>query len=471
MAFLTVAASGSGQEAAVTTSHSVAVPASPAAGNVLLVIIHTTGISITVTPPTGFETVGTPNRHTPQGQWQSTAGPWVFAKRSNGTETTPAVFTTPSTQRSTHVWLELNNVAEDMLFGGIAITSASSTGANPNPPANALPTTYGWNDSDVFYLAVTAWTTSNITFTSHPSTYTGIASEKVTSQATGIAVARKDVAALSEDPGTFALSGNSAWVALTIAIRNADNPIYPTAVTQLLGEVGYAADTKNVDITQWLSEVGYSADDKTTDITQFLVEVAYVPFYGARVPLSVLGTASFEPDITTEATGTETLVPVVELGIETFEPTAAAGFIGSVTVSPVTPPLELTSFAPTMPFTVPVNELGVATFAPFATQGLVGSVTVTPVTPPLDLNPYPPSIVTTTVVGLAGLGITGFIPTATEGLVGSVTVTPVTPPLGVNTFSPRVTNGSPPADDDCCCCCWNMTVTVSVRFSSRDSVR
>jgi hypothetical protein len=295
MAFATVAASGSGQEATLTTNHSVAIPATPAVGNVLLVIIHTTGSSITVTPPDGFVSVGSPNFVTRiSGQWQTTSGPWVFAKRSNGTESTPAVFTTPSTQRSTHVWMELSNVAEDALFDGIRITSATATNANPNPPVNALPTAYDWNDSDVLYLAVTTWTTAATTFTSHPSTYTGIASEKVTSQPTGIAVARKDVAALSEDPGTFTLSASGTWVALTIAIRNADNPSYPTditqflsevgysgeggtSVTQLLSEVGYSADTKNVDITQWLSEVGYSADDKTVDVTQFLVEVAYVP--------------------------------------------------------------------------------------------------------------------------------------------------------------------------------------------------
>jgi hypothetical protein len=295
MAFPVVASSGSGQQAVLATSHSVAIPAAPGVGNVLLVILHTTGTSNTVTPPAGFIPVGSPGFVTPiSGQWQTTTGPWVFAKISNGIETTPAVFTTATAAVSTHVWMELSNVSNDPLLSAIRITSATGTSVNPNPPANALPGTYLWNDPDVLYLAATSWTTAAPTFTSHPASYTAVASQKVAAQGTGIAVSRREVSALSEDPGTFTLSASSVWVALTIAIRSADSPTYPTSISQFLSEVGYSgeggtsisqflsevgysADNKNVDITQFLSEVGYSADNKTVDITQLLFEVAYEP--------------------------------------------------------------------------------------------------------------------------------------------------------------------------------------------------
>jgi len=274
MAFATIVASGSGQQAALTTNHNVDVPALPSAGNVLLVVIHTTGASNVVTPPAGFVPVGAPDPWGQLGQWQSTTGPWVFAKRTSGAETTPAVFTTAASAFSTHVWMEVSNVSNDALFDGIRITSATGASVNPNPPVNALPGTYLWNDPDVLYLAATSWTTAATTFTSHPASYTAVASQKVAAQGTGIAVSRRDVSALSEDPGTFAITAISGWVALTIAIRSNDSFSTTERVTQLLEEVAYEAEPA-LRFTQLIEEVAYEAAP-ALQFTQLVLEVAYI---------------------------------------------------------------------------------------------------------------------------------------------------------------------------------------------------
>jgi len=266
--FPVIVTSGTGTQAVATTSHSVAIPASPGVGNTLLVIFGTANSTATITPPAGFVAIS-PSILTDR--WGSTTGPVVFAKISNGTESTPVVFTSSANAVSAHVWMEISKVPS---LDGIRITTATGASTTVNPPNNALPTTYVWNNSDILYLAVAnLFTNVNETLTA-PSTYTSV--DKAFTLQAQIAVAQKEVAALSEDPGVFGtMTAAWDWVALTIAIRNSTTPSHPTDITQFLSEVGYSADNKNIDITQFLSEVGYSADNKTVDITQFLSEVGY----------------------------------------------------------------------------------------------------------------------------------------------------------------------------------------------------
>jgi len=96
-------------------------------------------------------------------------------------------------------------------------TGASNTSSNPDPDS----VTASWGSDDNLFIAVEA-SDQNSVVSTYPSTYPDnqTASDPTFSSGRG-AIATRELAASSDDPGTFGLSANDQWWAGTIVVRPA----------------------------------------------------------------------------------------------------------------------------------------------------------------------------------------------------------------------------------------------------------
>jgi hypothetical protein len=233
-----------------------------------------------ITLPTGYAFVGAfDSIGTPTGAYGTAATIHLIGRIADGTEASSVNFTTDGAGiRSVYVRMEIDNVEPNWngLFDGVQVTTlASASSSTPNPPSNALPTTHAWGDNEILWLSVTSWTGTTVTLSSHPASYTAVANEKITSQNPSLAVSYRNVAALSEDPGTFTLSASSTHTALTIAIRNNESFVPVNRLTRLDVEATYEAEPA-LRLSRLDTEATYEAYP-ALNLTQFVVEVAYIP--------------------------------------------------------------------------------------------------------------------------------------------------------------------------------------------------
>lgn len=214
MAFPQIVSESSGAQTSNSTSHSVTLPATVAAGNLLRVAMAFDG-NPTVT-------------------WDdSTAGTWTLLRQGNngsicklvnyvkvadGTEGGLTLTVTTSASEQSVYRAVAYNQWEGTLSGGVAVVATASTGTStsPNPPA----LTTGWGAVDTLYLEVVSVDNGNRSVTAASANYTGLFSDASNGTA-GVCLgsARRELAAASDDPGVMTISASDEWVAVTIGIR------------------------------------------------------------------------------------------------------------------------------------------------------------------------------------------------------------------------------------------------------------
>ena len=202
-------------------SHSVTMPATVAAGGLLVMIagvLNASGTTIpTITTPTGWTLVGSTTQSTSIGGVTAIKTS-TFVKDAAGTEggTTVALVTDVATKAIAHTYY----VAPDEWSGtaGDIEAASANNGATttPNPPA----LTPSGGEKDYLWLTACFCGDDALTVTAAPASYTGLADTTIGGANSGCEMgsAKQALTASSENPGTFTLSGSDASLAVTIAI-------------------------------------------------------------------------------------------------------------------------------------------------------------------------------------------------------------------------------------------------------------
>lgn len=202
MAFPVVAATNTSTVDTVTTSHTVALPAGIASGDLLIVLFATE--NLTLTWPSGWTSFLDVNN----------GGKLAAAYRvANGSEGASISVTTNFGWKSAHTSYRISG------YQGVPeATTATGSSSSPNPPS----LTPAWGQAETLWLVACAGQAlSAPTVESYPTNYTnGINSVGGGSDADfSLGSARRSLDAAAEDPVAFTLSGSVQWVAATIGIR------------------------------------------------------------------------------------------------------------------------------------------------------------------------------------------------------------------------------------------------------------
>jgi hypothetical protein len=208
VAFPSVAATNSGNQAATTTP-TVNLPANISAGDLLLVSFYNnTGATVTIT---GYTELFTQTFDTDR--WT------VLARDADGTEGATVGATLSASNTSAHATCRITGWYGTITGGvnwGTAATGGSTT---PNPPSLDPP---DWATEDTLWIAGYCWS-SNVSHSAYPANYTlgQVTDRHAASSGGGVALAGRENAVASEDPGTGTLSLSAQWAANTLAIRPA----------------------------------------------------------------------------------------------------------------------------------------------------------------------------------------------------------------------------------------------------------
>jgi hypothetical protein len=216
------------------TTHAVSMPATVAAGDLLLMLYSYDDNTATVTDPDGaggWTQIAVGN----SGSGGVTGSVW--AKVATGTEggTTVGFTTSTSQSASAQVYRVLAaNWSGDITNNGIDVaTGTGATTANPDPPAlNPAK----WDTENALWIAYSAGSTFTAV-TTYPTNYVNGAIVAGNSGAAGASTssATRALSASSEDPGTFTMSASNSGIPFTIAVRppltyNGSNEIQQTAL-------------------------------------------------------------------------------------------------------------------------------------------------------------------------------------------------------------------------------------------------
>ena len=197
------------------TSHNVTMPSSVDSGDLLLVLF-TNDSTATVTTPSGWTAV-TNGSQTGNGQVRGS----VFAKSAGGTEDgTNVDFVTSASEEGA---AQVYRIKKGEWSGTISEVEAANSGdpaatsSTPNPP-NLNPT--GWGTENTLWLSYVAGS-SYTAVTTFPANHHGGVHNLSNTGTAGASASSTwiESAAANEDPGTYAMSTTSDWVAFTIAIR------------------------------------------------------------------------------------------------------------------------------------------------------------------------------------------------------------------------------------------------------------
>jgi CheY-like chemotaxis protein len=202
--FPAVQATNTSGETTDTTSHTVSMPANINAGDLLIVFFSCDGVE-TVTWPTGDG-------------WASIFHDTnlmtldIGYKIADGTEGATITVTTGTTEQSAHISYRITG--HDKSQAPEVSTGATGNSTAPNP--DSLTPTGGAKD----YLWIAVEGNNNASAASaYPSNYTNGQTNAVgDSGGANVAVARRELNASSEDPGTFT-TPSERWVACTVAVQ------------------------------------------------------------------------------------------------------------------------------------------------------------------------------------------------------------------------------------------------------------
>lgn len=204
MAFPSVGAPTASQQTTNGTTSNVTLPASIAAGDLIIAVIAADSGAGAMT-------------------WPS---PWVkLAERldtahvmsvgyliASGGETSVAV--THTTERSNHLAWRITDWHGTTPPEASALANGNSNAPNP---ASLAPS---WGADDTLWMALATWDdSSSPSLSTYPSNYTTAQGTNATASSAGrVAGAARQLNASSEDPGAFGLSGAETWAAFTVAI-------------------------------------------------------------------------------------------------------------------------------------------------------------------------------------------------------------------------------------------------------------
>jgi hypothetical protein len=199
VAFPTVAATNTSVTAVADVNHTVSLPASISAGDLLVVFFGVfTG---TVTTPTGWTSL------------DALSGWYKFLYRvADGSEGATLAVATGSSTVAIH--LSYRITGQHASTAPEVGTRATATSANPNPPSLDPA---GWGAEDTLWIVFNNADGSDTT--GYPASYSNGIATFTGSTAGGMAA--RQLNATSEDPGTFTLTGSVQWQANTVAVRPA----------------------------------------------------------------------------------------------------------------------------------------------------------------------------------------------------------------------------------------------------------
>lgn len=214
MAFPTVTASAISKEASYTSTHTVTIPGSPASGDMLWVSTSFFPISNPTVPAgwTLIEEIDTGNRTL-----------YSIAKISDGTETTVDI-----TTAATHV-----SVSAAKLITGVHGSLVEGTGwskgtfvSGNGTSINCPPVTAAWGVDDNLTLAVMGAENDGETVTAYPTGFThhqiaDTAAGGVTDNDCTIGSSSRQLAAATDDPSLYNISGSEGYIGQTYMLRPA----------------------------------------------------------------------------------------------------------------------------------------------------------------------------------------------------------------------------------------------------------
>jgi hypothetical protein len=216
MAFPVVEATNNNHSDSASTSHTVNLPASISAGDLLVVFFGHKDTAGGATFPAGW-TKKTPER-TQTGSVACMALAWRWA---DGTEGATITVTTANNSRNASVSYRISGAINPSTQVPEENGHGEANTNSPNPPS--LAPTGGAKD----YLWLTAYASSHgRTLISAPTNYTnavGAGSNSGTGTNVGLGTARRNLNASSEDPGAWSVNGTAIeeTVSMTVAIHPA----------------------------------------------------------------------------------------------------------------------------------------------------------------------------------------------------------------------------------------------------------
>jgi hypothetical protein len=213
-AFPVVATSNESQESSDTTTHNLAYPASPAAGDLLMFFFAVDGNTTISAGVAGWDLVCS----TATTEYSE----YVYSKIAVGGESGTLDLTSSASERSAHIFLRITG-AHATTVPTCTIDAGSTTNANPNPPSHDPAT---WGTEDTLWIAGFLKNIDNDTMSANPTDYINeiLSDSSATGTNAGVqtAIATRALNAASVDPGTFTISASRAWRAFTVAVRPSD---------------------------------------------------------------------------------------------------------------------------------------------------------------------------------------------------------------------------------------------------------
>jgi len=157
----------------------------------------------------------------------------IGKKKSDGSET--GTFTLSITGAVTGAWRVFRITGWEGTLG-TAGGNFSSSGAVPEATGSGTSTTpdppslnpNNWGTENTLWFAV-AGADASPSFSGFPASYTNTSSDVPGGSAPSMGIARRELTAASENPGTFTVSTSSAWICLTAAVRPASSSLSRTA--------------------------------------------------------------------------------------------------------------------------------------------------------------------------------------------------------------------------------------------------
>src|SRR3990172_2787877 len=243
MSFPVVAGFGGGNSGGnvTTTTVDLMVAGTPRVGDLLLVLFALDG-DTEPTWPAGWQTssaaMGASQGYTSFGARVFRSGDPTSIDLSH-----PSEGSAWQVYRITGAYKAEPKLSITVAYTGIVVDGGAN-GTNSAPdPANAVP---DWPQGETLWIAFAGHDNGTVSTDSGPSSYANFRNDRWNNvDGVGLASARRELDASSENPGTFALSASEEWRAQTIAIRAPSNfPNFTHGSSNWWGNVR----TSNVDV-------------------------------------------------------------------------------------------------------------------------------------------------------------------------------------------------------------------------------
>lgn len=207
MAHPVVEATNTGSNASLSTTQTLNLPTGIQAGDLLVMAVGLLG-NVTTSWPSGWNVIKVLQVSTNQLE--------IAWREADGTEGATINITTGSTTRNGHVSYRISGAEDPSTQPPQASTGVIQEADSANPDPDSLTPTGGSKD----YLWIAAESNNGSSTTAAPTNYT------LVSGGTGggggganCGTGHRQLTASSTDPGTFTLSGNQNWTAVTVAVH------------------------------------------------------------------------------------------------------------------------------------------------------------------------------------------------------------------------------------------------------------